>query len=376
MTEKQIRIVHLMATPAFSGPDATVLSLFEKLNHQRYRNYLIFLKSPGTVNQLLVDRSRELGIESVSFPTRGKLNPVTLGRIVSFIRYHRIDILHPHNYKTDILAFLASRFYHSRRVSTLHGFVERSRKMKMYKRMDLALLRRFDRVKVVSEPLLRQAAEAGISPARISLIPNAIDLDLMVCTGTERESLRKEFGLEADQPAIGMVGRLDREKNPGMLLAALPELLVRFPGLKCFFVGEGALKKSLTGRAREMGLGGAAIFTGYREDARNIISLLDVVVMPSLTEGIPKTLLESLAFKKPVVAAAVGGIPDVIVDGENGFLIPSGDGTALIERVTSLLNNPSLCRQLGEAGYSLVVAEYSDRRMVAQMETFYEEALM
>lgn len=373
MTEDKIKIVHLMATPVFSGPDATVLSLFKKLDPMRYRNYLIFLKSPGTINQLLVDRSRDLGIESVSFETRGKFNPVTLGRIISFIRARRINILHPHNYKTDILAYLSSRFYPARCVSTLHGFVDRNRKMKLYKQLDLALLRRFDQVKVVSKPLLFLAEEAGISPDKISLIPNAIDLDLMVCGGRERDLLREEFDLEAGQPLIGMVGRLDKEKNPGLLLEALPELISRFPDLKCIFVGEGPLREDLIKRCGEIGVGSSVIFAGYREDARDIISLLNVVVIPSWTEGIPKTLLESMAFKKPVVATAVGGMPDIIVEGENGFLIPPGDVASLIDRVTILLDDHDLCHRFGEAGYSLVVAEYSDRRMVAQMEEFYEK---
>ncbi len=373
MIENKIKIVHLMATPAFSGPDATVISLFKKLDPERYRNYLIFLKSPGTVNQLLVERSRDLGIESVAFETRGKFNPVTLARIISFIRARRIDILHPHNYKTDILAYLASLFYPARCVSTLHGFVDRNRKMKFYKQLDLALLKRFARVKVVSQPLLSLAEEAGISPDKISLIPNAIDLDLMVCGEREKKKLEREFGLEVSQPLIGMVGRLDREKNPGLFLDALSELIARFPGLKCLFVGEGPLRGDLIRRGEEIGVGSSVIFTGYREDARDIISLLNVVVIPSWTEGIPKTLLESMAFKKSVVATAVGGMPDVIVEGKNGFLIPPGDTAALTDRVALLLKDHDLCRQFGESGYSLVVAEYSDRRMVAQMEEFYEK---
>lgn len=376
MEKKRIRIVHIMATPSFSGPDATVLSIFEKLDPVRYRNYLIFLNSPGTVNQLLVERSRSLGIETVSFDTRGKINLLTLKKIISFTRKNRIQILHPHNYKTDILAYLASRFYPVKCVSTLHGFVNRNRKMRFYRRLDLKILKHFDRVKVVSRPLYSLAESVGICPDKLSLIPNAIDLALMVSGETEQESIRKEFTLNKKQPLIGMIGRLDKEKNPGLILDILPELIRLFPDLKCFFVGEGSLRGDLIRRAEEMGLNSMAVFTGYREDARTIISLLDVVIIPSWTEGIPKTLLESMAFEKPVVATRVGGVPDVIRDGKNGFLVPPGDPRVMADKVAFLLADSELRHRMGIAGRDLMVNEYSDRRMVSQMDEFYEKVLI
>jgi glycosyltransferase involved in cell wall biosynthesis len=370
---EKIKIVHIMVTSAFSGPDATVFSLFKKLDPEKYQQYLIFLSGPKTVNHLLVERSRKIGIESVLFHIRGKLNLWTLWKIISFIRRHRINILHSHNYKTDILTYLATRFYSAHCVTTLHGFTERNWRLKLYKWLDLKILKYYDRIKVVSRPLLELVLQRGIPQQKVSYIPNAIDLDLMVYQKENQIALRHEFGIKKRDTLVGMIGRLDGEKNPGLLLDALPNLIESFPYLKCFFIGEGELREKLILQADKDGLASVAFFPGYREDARVFISLLDLVIIPSWTEGIPKILLESMAFKKPVVATAVGGIPDIIVDGENGFLVPPGDIDALIGRVKMLLFDPELRRLFGDAGRLLMVAEYSDRRMVAQMDEFYEK---
>lgn len=120
-------------------------------------------------------------------------------------------------------------------------------------------------------------------------------------------ALRKEFSLKKSTPVIGMVGRLEKEKNPGLLVDALSDLVEEYPDLKCMFVGEGPLKNDLIRRVRELHLDRAVIFTGYRSDALQLTALMDVLILPSWTEGIPKSLLEGLAFKTPVVATAVGG---------------------------------------------------------------------
>ena len=133
MPGDKINIAHMMATPSFGGPDATVLSLFQKLDPARYRQYLIFLKSPSTLNHMLVEKSRDLGIETILLSTRGKVNLPSLVRALGRVEKNRIDILHSHNYKTDILTYYISRFYSSKIASTLHGWTERNRRMRLYK---------------------------------------------------------------------------------------------------------------------------------------------------------------------------------------------------------------------------------------------------
>jgi len=170
-----------------------------------------------------------------------------------------------------------------------------------------------------------------------------------------------------------MVGRLDGEKNPDLLLAALPRLAKEFPALRCLFLGEGALRGELEARAAELGVDSAALFLGYREDVREIIPLIEVVIFPSWREGIPIALLESMALKRAVVATRVGGMPDVIVDGENGYLINPGDTEELARKVSHLLKDRNLRRFLGENASALVRKDYSSRRMVNQIREVYEK---
>ncbi len=365
----------MIATPSFGGPDATVLSMFKKLPHDRYKQYLIFLRCSKTINHLLVGKSRALGISSVLISTWGKCNLLALLKIIIFVKKNRIQVVHSHNYKTDILTYLASKCCSIKLATTLHGWVEKTRRLKFYKRVDFKLLKQFNLIKTVSIPLRLEAISEGLPSDKVMVIPNAIDISLMVKMEDKVAELRDEFGLKKSNTVISYVGRLDREKNPGLLMEALPALMNKIPGLKCFFIGEGELKESLIHRAGELSVSRAVIFTGYRGDALSLISLTDILIITSWTEGIPKCLLEGMAFKKPVVATAVGGVPDVIIDGENGMLIPPGNREELINKVELLLESPDFRRRLGENGRALIESEYSDRRMVAQMDDFYQKLM-
>jgi len=149
-------------------------------------------------------------------------------------------------------------------------------------------------------------------------------------------------------------------------------LAEEFPALRCLFLGEGALRGELEARAAELGVDSIAIFPGYREDVRDIIPLLEVVIFPSWREGIPIALLESMALKRSVIATRVGGMPDVLLDGENGYLINPGDTKELFRKVSHLLKDRNLRKFLGENAAALVRKDYSSRRMVNQIRGVYE----
>ncbi len=372
----KIRVAQIVCTPAFGGPDSLVLSLFRGLPRKRFTSSLIFLENHRTRNRLLVEKAEELGLATLALEMRGKFNPGVLKKIVAFGKENRIDIFHSHGYKPDLLTFLAGRFFPVRSVTTLHGWVERSPRHRLYKHLDLMVVKKFDQLIAVSRPIERQLLAAGIAPGRVSLIPNSVEMEEPAGEGREEGDLLAEPELPVGGPLIGMVGRLDGEKNPGLLLEALPRLRKEFPNLSCLFLGEGQLRTELIRRAAELKIGSAAIFPGYRRDVRAIIPRLNVVVFSSYREGIPIALLEAMALKRAVVATAVGGIPDVIEDGVNGLLIPSGDGAALVSSVSKLLKDQPLRRRLGEVAADLIEREYTAGRMVSRVEAVYKKAII
>ncbi len=371
----KIRVAQIVCTAAFGGPDSLVLSLFRGLDRERFVSSLVFLENRRTLNRFLAEKAEELGIPTLTLEMRGKLNPGVLKKIAAFGKKNRVEIFHSHGYKPDILAWLAARFLPVRLVSTLHGWVERSPRHLLYKRLDLAVVKRFDHLIAVSRPIERQLLAARISPDRITLVPNSVEMEAPAGEGGGAGIGPEESWFDETGPLIGMVGRLDGEKNPGMLLEVLPRLREEFPGLRCLFLGEGELRAGLAARAAELGVAGVALFPGYRRDVRRIIPRLEAVVFTSHREGIPIALLESMALKRPVVATAVGGIPDVIEDGVNGLLIAPGDGDALVRSLGRLLGDEPLRRRLGEAAAALVEREYSSRRMVDQVGGIYEKVV-
>nr|MBI3614609.1 glycosyltransferase [Nitrospirota bacterium] len=175
-----------------------------------------------------------------------------------------------------------------------------------------------------------------------------------------------------DVPVIGILGRLTHQKGHVYLLRALPLLLAKFPSLRCLVVGDGELREELQGLAAALGLSEHCLFLGVRQDIPEVLAALDVLVLPSLSEGLPYAALEGMAMGKPIVATAVNGVPELIQDGANGRLIPREDSKALARAVEEVLADPSTGRALGQAARKTVEQEFSAERWVDQLESLYE----
>jgi glycosyltransferase involved in cell wall biosynthesis len=204
-------------------------------------------------------------------------------------------------------------------------------KMKLYARLDKSLLNRFDKVVAVSDTVKQEILNRNISSTRVLTIPNGIDVDRFN-SRKRPDTLKREFGIDHNCRIIGTVGRLSEEKGHSHLLHAAEKVLRTCPDVVFLIVGDGPLREDLQDKALQLAQGGSVnpfLFTGVRNDMEEIYSLMDIFVLPSLTEGLPMVLLEAMAAQKPVVATKVGAVPGVIDDGHSGLLIspcrPRGD---------------------------------------------------
>jgi glycosyltransferase involved in cell wall biosynthesis len=174
---------------------------------------------------------------------------------------------------------------------------------------------------------------------------------------------------------IGCVGRLVPVKGISYLIAALPEIIRAVPSAQLVVVGDGPERDPLERQARHLGMAGQVRFVGWRSDLERIYPDLDVVVLPSLREGTPVVLIEAMAAGRPVVATRVGGVPDVVADGDTGLLVPSRDPRALAEAVAKILQGTLLARRLGDAGRVSVITRFAIVRLATDMEGFYRVLL-
>lgn len=233
------------------------------------------------------------------------------------------EVVHTHVYHADGVGYLAARRCHVPVVATVHGFTGGDWKNRLYQWVDQRLLRRFDAVICVAEPVRQELLRSGVRPARLHLIPNAYQPVELLTRATAREQL----GLEPAGAVAGWVGRLSTEKGPDLFLAAMAHR--QLAGVTGVMLGDGPERPALLRQQRSLGLDERRVrLAGNRVDAAALMPGFDVMVLTSRTEGTPMALLEAMSAGVPVVAFAVGGIPQVL-DTTSGWLVEPGDTTGL-----------------------------------------------
>jgi glycosyltransferase involved in cell wall biosynthesis len=255
-------------------------------------------------------------------------------------------------------------------VSTVHSSRIRSTE-------DRELLRslspRIDHLIAVSQAIVRKIEDEGRMGPPVTLIYNGVDLDRYdhqepCCT------LREEYGLPESGPIVGVVARLEPEKGHPTLLEAWPTVLASQQDATLLVVGEGSRREALEAQAAELDLGPRVVFTGRRDDVPAVTAALDVAVLPSYREAQGLSILEAMALSRPVVASAVGGIPEMIDDGVTGLLVPPRDAPALAEAILRLLADHPLADTLARAAHDLVHERFCVELMVRAIESIYDEA--
>ena len=318
----------------------------------------------------LAERARAAGLEVAEVRMRGEADFVAVLALRRLIRRGGFDVVHMHTSHAHTLGCTAAAL--ARRGRTI---VSRRVDFGVAANAVSALKYRHgvDRYIAISEAIRRVLLEGGVDPARVSVVHSGIDLGRFA--GVVPGRLREEFALAADAPVIGNVAALADHKGQRYLLAAMPRVLAAEPRARLFIVGEGALRPALEAQASELGIEAAVTLTGFRTDVAQWLELFDVFVMASHLEGLCTSVLDALAMRTPVVATAAGGLPEIVIDGETGLLVPPREPAALADALVRLLRDRALGRRLAEAGRRRVEKEFSVEGMVEGTLAVYDEVL-
>jgi glycosyltransferase involved in cell wall biosynthesis len=286
-------------------------------------------------------------------------------------------LLHAHQYTPFFYALLARA--RCRRPPVL--FTEHGRHSPDYPRRkrilaNRLLLQRRDRVVGVGEAV-RQAliANEGIPPERVAVIYNGIDLARCAAAREERRAVRREMEVADDELVILQVARLDYLKDHATAVRTLAEVAPRRPDARLVLVGEGPERGAVQEEVRRLALGGRVRLLGLRKDVPRLLAGADLLLLTSISEGIPLTLIEAMAAGLPVVSTRVGGVPEVVEDGRTGLLAPAGDAAALGRHVCELADNPRLRDELGRRGRERAEALFSERMMHDRYDQLFREML-
>jgi glycosyltransferase involved in cell wall biosynthesis len=305
-------------------------------------------------------------------------------RLARDIRRHGIQIVHSYNFYANVFAIPAAKLAGACVVASIRDMgAYLSPWQRAAQRM---VCRLADRIVVNANAIKDWLVADGYTADRITVIPNGLDLGRFQQERTGR--LHKEFGLTADSPLIGVIGRLAPRKGLEQFLSAAAIVASRFPSARFLIMGEEApmirgemiakdvtYRQELMRQAAQLGLVDRVMFTGFRADVERLLAELAVSAQPSLSEGMSNTLLESMAAGVPVVATSVGGAVEVVQDEVNGLLVPPGDPNALANAICRFLDARDFAVRLGQAGRHSVTDRFSMNRMVENTRSLYESLL-
>jgi glycosyltransferase involved in cell wall biosynthesis len=235
-----------------------------------------------------------------------------------------------------------------------------------------------DKIITVSEAVRRVKIEkSNVSPEKVITIHNGIDTSLFTShSNTSKQQFRKSLGIPDNVLLLGSVGRLHPSKGFSDLISALVKIKSKLKSVKVIIVGDGKLSNNLKLQVKYDKLSDAIEFIGLRNDVPDILSALDIFVLPSLWEAFGIAILEAMAAGKPVVATSVGGIPEVVIDGETGILVPASDPDALANAIIRLIEDEELRVKMGNAGRKRVLKHFTIQKMVNKTEQLYQELMI
>lgn len=300
----------------------------------------------------------------------GRFDLRVLSQLCRIIRDRRIDIIHTHGYKSDILGVLAARRTGIACVSTPHGFSGKvGWKMGAFIKLGTHMLRYFDRVAPLSDELLQDMERFGVPQEKTTFIRNGVDL-------TEIDPVVQEVANRAPEnegmATIGFIGQMIPRKGIHDLLDAFDALRGQVPSVQLQLLGDGRQRPELETYAASLGSASSVHFLGFRADRLELLSQFRIFVMTSSLEGIPRCMMEAMAVGVPVVAYDIPGVDQLVEHGQTGLLAPHGDKAALVACCRDLLDNPERARELAANARKMIEERYSAARMASEYDALFD----
>lgn len=357
------------------GPDKTILNSPKHLIGRGYRMLCGYMYSPLDPSfEQIRERARRQEAPLLAVADRGPWDWRVLSEFLAICRREQVAIWHGHDYKSNLIGLLLRPFWPMKLVTTVHGWVQQTRRTPLYYGIDRLCLPHYERVICVSPDLHASGLACGVPADRCVLIENGID--------TARHRRRSEsaaakvaLGIPGDRIFIGAVGRLSAEKGFDILIQAASALIRRGSNIAVQILGEGDERPRLEALIQTLGLTDRIHLLGFQADPMPFYEAMDILALSSHREGLPNVLLEAMALGVPVVATRIAGIPRLIQHEQNGLLIEPGAAEELAGALDRLVQSPTLRANLGQVGRATVEARYSFAERMETIATLYDDLL-
>jgi glycosyltransferase involved in cell wall biosynthesis len=365
-----MNVVHLTASTFFGGPERQMLGLAQALPDDHCTVIVSFAE--GGRCRTFVEQARRQGIEALALRWDTPYLFRARDELLDLLRVAGADALCCHGYKANLVGRWAARRAGIPVVAVSRGWTAENLRVRFYEAIDRLGLRWMDRVVCVSEGQAAKVRQrTSVSEERIIVIPNAVDAARFADPDPAyRKRLQHFFGTRPKRVIVA-AGRLSPEKGFDVLIAAAAKLVANDPSLGIVIFGAGPLRRCLQGQIDAEDLTERVVLAGFRNDVHRYLPFCDLFVLPSFTEGMPNVVLEAMAAGVPVVATAVGGTPELVVDGVTGYLVGPGDADALARRVADVLASSELARTMGQQGQERVEALYTFAEQSRQYQELF-----
>jgi len=356
-----MNILHINTECGWRGGEVQMMYLMNGLRDRNYENIV-----SAQPNSVLVRRAIDNNFRVCPVVMWGELDFKAIRSICRVITDERIDIVHAHTSHAHTIGAVAAKIKKVPFVVT--------------RRVDFGVTRNvFSSIKynylankiiAISKAIKNILIEAGVPQEKINVVYSGIDTKKFDSMGDTRY-LYEEFNLSEYSPIIGTIAHLTDHKGHKYLLNAVPEVLKTFPNAVFLIIGKGELEEALKKQVKELDITKNVIFTGFRKDIGELLSIMDLFVLSSHLEGLCTSLMDAMLMRLPVVATTAGGIPEVVVDKETGILAPPKSSKALADVIIQLLSNKEEAKEMGERGLKRVKTMFNVSRMVEGTEKVY-----
>jgi glycosyltransferase involved in cell wall biosynthesis len=373
---KAVRLLAIIEATSITGPAKNLLEFARRATAEDVFTTIATFTRGEPENQFtraVQELSHdEPGVFLETIPERGPFDPETIRSLRALMGRVRPDIIQTHAVKSHFLVRSARIQKAAPWVAFHHGYTWPTLKARAYNQLDRWSLRAPNQVLTVSVPFRDELVAMGVKAERIQIIHNAIQAGwgAKACEPAEAARLRASTGIPDDRKVILIVGRLSREKDHLTLLEAVSRVRsVVTPHL--VIVGDGPERPRIEEKMRELGLTGFVTFTGHRSSAEPWYGIADVAVLSSLSEGSPNALLEAMATNVPVVATAVGGVPEIVANEESALLVKPGDAGGMSVALARILTQPALAARLKKRSHELILERHEPAARVRKLVAIY-----
>lgn len=383
-SRERTKVLHIITRLIIGGAQQNTMITASQLDSRKFDVMLVSGPQTGSEGSLIGEVTRRGVKLQILQELVREISPfkdlAALLKLYRLMRSQAFSIVHTHSSKAGILGRIAAKMAGVPViVHTVHGWSFHDR-MRAPRRWLFVTLERWmaamsDALVVVSSVLEEMGLREGIGrPGQYVTIYSGIDLAEFDQSASERDQKRRELGIPAGVPVIGTIGRLSPQKSPEDFLAAARKVIQQMPEVRFLIVGDGPLRGRVEESIRAAGISDKVLLTGIRHDVPGLMASLDVFVLSSLWEGLPRVIPQAMAAGRPVVCTNVDGNAEAVLDGVNGLLVPARDTDALADAILQLLRDPGLARQMGLEGQRRVT-KFSAQKMLEDIEMLYQKLL-